>query len=47
MENSTSRRSFLHAMGQIYQAGGFGKLIYSEGEYYHFHSRQIGSYKNW
>ncbi len=36
-----------YAMRQIYQAGGFGKLIYSEGEYYHFHSYQIGSYKNW
>ena len=36
-----------YAMRQIYQAGGFGRLIYSEGEYYHFHSHQIGSYKNW
>ncbi len=36
-----------YAMRQIYQAGGFGKLIYSEGEYYHFHSHQIGSYKEW
>ena len=24
------------AMHQIYKAGGFGKLIYSEGEYYHY-----------
>lgn len=37
----------LYAMRKIYQAGGFGKLIYSEGEYYHFHSHQIGSYKEW
>ncbi len=36
-----------YAMRQIYKAGGFGKLIYSEGEYYHFHTEQIGSYKNW
>ena len=36
-----------YAMRQIYQAGGFGRLVYSEGEYYHFHSHQIGSYKNW
>jgi predicted dehydrogenase len=36
-----------YAMRQIYHAGGFGRLIYSEGEYYHFHSHQIGSYKNW
>ena len=36
-----------YAMRQIYQAGGFGRLVYSEGEYYHFHSEQIGSHKNW
>ncbi len=36
-----------YAMRQIYQAGGFGRLVYSEGEYYHFHSHQIGSYKDW
>ncbi len=36
-----------YAMRQIYRAGGFGRLVYSEGEYYHFHSHQIGSYKNW
>ncbi len=36
-----------YAMRQIYQAGGFGRLVYSEGEYYHFHSGQIGSYKDW
>ncbi len=36
-----------YAMRQIYNAGGFGRLVYSEGEYYHFHSRQIGSYKDW
>ncbi len=40
-------RADCYAMRQIYQAGGFGRLIYSEGEYYHYHSRQIGSYKNW
>ncbi len=37
----------LHAMRQIYSAGGFGKLIYSEGEYYHYSVEQIDSYKGW
>lgn len=37
----------LHAMRQIYNAGGFGKLIYSEGEYYHDSVEQIDSYKGW
>ncbi len=37
----------LHAMRQIYNAGGFGKLVYSEGEYYHYSVYQIDSYKGW
>ncbi len=36
-----------YAMRQIYKAGGFGKLIYSEGEYYHFLDSPIDSYKGW
>jgi predicted dehydrogenase len=36
-----------HAMRQIYQAGGFGKLVYSEGEYLHDSVEQIASYRNW
>ncbi len=37
----------LHAMRQIYNAGGFGKLVYSEGEYYHYVADPIDSYKGW
>ncbi len=37
----------LYAMRQIYNAGGFGKLIYSEGEYYHYAPTPIDSYKGW
>lgn len=37
----------LYEMRQIYNAGGFGKLIYSEGEYYHDSVEQIDSYKGW
>jgi predicted dehydrogenase len=37
----------LHAMREIYKAGGFGKLIYSEGEYYHYSVEQIDSYQGW
>jgi predicted dehydrogenase len=36
-----------HAMRQIYQAGGFGKLVYSEGEYLHYSATPIPSYRNW
>jgi predicted dehydrogenase len=39
----------LWPMRQIYKAGGFGKHIYSEGEYYHYHdgSAPMPSYKGW
>lgn len=40
----------LYAMEKIYAAGGFGKIIYSEGEYCHTHkpgAPSIGSYKDW
>lgn len=36
-----------HAMRQIYRAGGFGKLVYAEGEYYHWMPDPIPSYKDW
>ncbi|NLX21116.1 MAG: Gfo/Idh/MocA family oxidoreductase [Phycisphaerae bacterium] len=37
----------LYAMRQIYNAGGFGKLVYAEGEYYHYGQQPTPSYKNW
>lgn len=37
----------LYAMRQIYNSGGLGKLIYSEGEYYHYRCEEIDSYKGW
>lgn len=37
-----------YAMRQIYNAGGFGKLVYSEGEYYHYAGDNWpASYKEW
>ena len=33
--------------GKVYNAGGFGKLVYSEGEYYHYSAEQLDSYKGW
>jgi len=47
MFETSCYRADCYAMRQIYRAGGFGRLVYSEGEYYHYHSHQIGSYKNW
>jgi predicted dehydrogenase len=39
----------LWPMRQIYQAGGFGEHVYSEGEYYHYHDGKepMPSYKGW
>ncbi len=36
-----------HAMREIYRAGGFGKLVYSEGEYCHYMPNPIASYRDW
>ena len=36
-----------HAMRQVYRAGGFGKLVYSEGEYYHYSAQPIPSFREW
>ena len=36
-----------YAMREIYKAGGFGKLIYAEGEYYHYGVSKVPSYKDW
>ena len=47
MFETTAFREQCYAMREIYKAGGFGKLIYSEGEYYHYMDKHIGSYKNW
>ncbi|MEI2726948.1 MAG: Gfo/Idh/MocA family oxidoreductase [Verrucomicrobiota bacterium] len=37
----------LYAMRQIYQTGGLGQLVYSEGEYYHYMEEPIDSYEGW
>lgn len=40
-------REEVHAMRQIYRDGGFGKLVYAEGEYYHYHADPLPSYQGW
>jgi len=37
----------LYAMRQLYRAGAFGKLSYSEGEYFHYMEEPLPSYKEW
>jgi predicted dehydrogenase len=37
----------VHAMREIYRAGGLGTIVYAEGEYYHYMEEPIPSYQNW
>jgi predicted dehydrogenase len=40
-------REDLYSIRTLYEAGLLGKIIYSEGEYYHYMSEPIDSYKGW
>ncbi len=40
-------REDLYAMRKIYEVGGLGKLMYSEGEYYHYMAEPLDSYNGW
>jgi predicted dehydrogenase len=37
----------LYAMRQIYRAGGFGSLVYAEGEYFHYMPEPLPSFRDW
>jgi len=47
MAETSCFREDCYAMRQVYQAGGFGRLVYSEGEYFHYMPKPLPSYKNW
>jgi predicted dehydrogenase len=47
MFETSSFHEDLYAMRQIYDAGDFGKLVYSEGEYFHWMPEPIESYMDW
>jgi predicted dehydrogenase len=47
MFETSSFHDDCYAMRQIFNAGGFGKMIYSEGEYFHYMDVPIDSYKGW
>ena len=47
MAETSCYRDDCYAMRQIYRAGGFGRLVYSEGEYYHYSPTPIASYNGW
>ncbi len=47
MFETSAFRNDCYAMRQVYHAGGFGQMIYTEGEYFHYTDTPIDSYKNW
>ena len=47
MAETTCYRPDCYAMRQVYRAGGFGRLTYSEGEYFHFFKTPLASFKGW
>jgi len=47
MYETSSFHEDVYAMRQIYNAGGFGNLIYSEGEYFHYFPTALDSYNGW
>ena len=47
MFETTTFHNDCYAMRQIFNAGGFGKMVYTEGEYFHFMEMPIDSYKGW
>ena len=40
-------REDLYSMRKIYESGGLGKIVYTEGEYFHYMKEPIDSYKGW
>jgi len=49
MFETSCLRADCHAMRTAYRAGGFGKLLFSEGEYHHYHASKepTPSYNGW
>lgn len=47
MAETSCLRDDCYAMRRIYHAGGFGRIIYSEGEYFHYSATPIPSFNGW
>ena len=47
MAETSCYRADCYAMRQIYQGGGFGRLVYSEGEYFHYIPNPYPSFQGW
>jgi predicted dehydrogenase len=47
MMETSSFHDDLYSMRLLFQAGHFGRMVYTEGEYYHYMDVPIDSYKGW
>ena len=47
MMETSSFHDDLYAMRLLFQAGHFGRMVYTEGEYYHYMDVPIDSYQGW
>ncbi|MBN2271032.1 MAG: Gfo/Idh/MocA family oxidoreductase [Sedimentisphaerales bacterium] len=47
MAETSCFREDCYAMRRVYHAGGFGRIIYSEGEYFHYSATPIPSFNGW
>lgn len=47
MAETSCYHAACHAMRVIYRAGGFGRLVYTEGEYFHHMPEPIDSFHGW
>lgn len=47
MFETTAYRDSCYQMRQLYRAGAFGRMVYTEGEYYHYGVEALGSYGDW
>ena len=47
MFETSAYRDDCYAMRKIYRAGGFGEIVYTEGEYFHYSVENLDSYKGW
>jgi predicted dehydrogenase len=47
MAETSCYHASCYAMRTVYRAGGFGKLVYSEGEYWHHAPTPIPSFRDW
>ena len=47
MFETSAYRDDCFAMRKIYREAGFGEIIYTEGEYFHYGVKSIDSYKGW